>query len=380
MRGDFNLLDIGEIYMGARNNAYQQARSQWEMDRANRMDAQQQAMQEQERTAAAEERKLRFEMLKSQQKREAGGGLEGEKIAANLQRAMAVAPTPEARASLEQRAYEMQQRGMIPRVEVTGPQTTPEQAAGIGSQAEAIDPRAAQDMPLDAIAKQVILGQHIQLNDPRFPAAYEFARREAYQQDLAAKRAGASQVNIGGKDLPASSVAELGDVDFLRQGIGDLGSAFDAAVPAGGVVDQGKSRASAYIPNSDVANYNLQADMFAQKLGTTLEGGKLTDTDYQSKYRNMVPRPGDSAETKQKKLANIDALLAGYGSARESAYGRSGYRTPRPKPETTPRPRPTTPPKVGAEHITPAVVEQLRSDAAKGDAQAVAALKRLGIE
>lgn len=186
MQGDFNLLDIGQIYLNARDNAYQHAQAQWQMDRQNRLDQQQTAMQqremaqqEQDRAAAAEERKLRFEALKMQNQRDAGGGVEGEKIAANLQRAMASAPTPEARAALEQRAYEMQQRGMIPRVEVTGPQTTPDQAAGIAYQANAVNPQAVPEPKTTSDITEFEAVSGMSRNDPAFgPALGKFLEKQ----------------------------------------------------------------------------------------------------------------------------------------------------------------------------------------------------------
>jgi hypothetical protein len=135
-----------------------------------------------------------------------GGGVEGERIANNLQRAMAAAPTPEARASLEQRAYEMQQRGLIPRVEITGPRTTPSSAASIVGQADTMDQAlAATKEPKttsDITEFEAISG--MDRNDPRFGPAFG-----VYLEKMSKNRATQVNVGAGAQGIPEGERAKI---------------------------------------------------------------------------------------------------------------------------------------------------------------------------
>lgn len=237
---------------------------------------------------------------------------------------------PRIQAALRRQGFNIQLPGFALPEGMAGPQMAPtkDEIAGLRTEARMTPGFSAKETERKTTGDMLEAASRLGYHDD-VAAAEQDPKWDAMMSKVGAGKA--TQLNIGGKDLPAEKVAEFGDVEFLRKGLRGLGGSFASSVGAAGVLGQAKSRLLENVPNTDVSNYNLQADAFAQKLGTTLEGGKLTDNDYQVKYRKMVPRPGDSPETARKKIENIDALLAGYSEARQSAYARSGYKTPAPK-------------------------------------------------
>jgi hypothetical protein len=141
------------------------------------------------------------------------------------------------------------------------------------------------------------------------------------------KKAGATNVNVGGKTMPAGEVAELADIQTASESLDQLLAVFNKKVPSTGVVEQIGSRVEGVVPNTSVSQYNDAALAAMQAVGLIMENGKLAAGDEQ-KYRKMFPKAGDSEETAAAKVANIKAMLATKARNRTGALSTAGFRPP----------------------------------------------------
>lgn len=129
--------------------------------------------------------------------------------------------------------------------------------------------------------------------------------------------------------VPSEVAGNVGKFDSATQLVDDLDTAWEANTGTFSGVTQ-------FLPNTDAGKYNDQAKIAAQTIGSILEGGKLTDNDY-DKYLKMLPTPGDSKATKANKIAILkrqielkkQGSIAGLTSA---GYNTSGFNSnPAPK-------------------------------------------------
>lgn len=122
----------------------------------------------------------------------------------------------------------------------------------------------------------------------------------------------------GGQQLPAGEAAKLGEANSAVQSMEALHSQWDK--DARGVTGW----LSSFLPMTDASRYENQARVAAQVVGSYLEGGKLTDTDF-ARYLKMLPQPGESQETGKRKMKAITELVANRQRGQKEALAGSGY-------------------------------------------------------
>jgi len=129
------------------------------------------------------------------------------------------------------------------------------------------------------------------------------------------------------KTLTASETEQLAD---LKNQIGSLENIYQdwetKVGPSTGTVDFVGSKAAGLIPNTDVSQYKTNLKQKAQLIGKALEGGKLTDVDYE-KYIKFLPQPGDSAETARQRVENLRQTMTTSYQNRVKTFGEAGYKT-----------------------------------------------------
>lgn len=175
------------------------------------------------------------------------------------------------------------------------------------------------------------------LQDEKANELLKLQRELAYakinnQQDmldarLEAKGEGADKKDSGGKTLTASETEQLADIknqlgsidniytDWKKRGLGaDNVSAYIGNNLAG------------YLPNTTTAEYKDNLKQKAQIIGKALEGGKLTDVDYE-KYINFLPQPGDTESRAKNRIENLKTALKNAYNVRTKTFGEAGYNT-----------------------------------------------------
>lgn len=189
-------------------------------------------------------------------------------------------------------------------------------------------PAAEQQVPYDEAAQRVF-NHGLRRGDPGFVPAYDAALADVNRERLARSAA------VGGsKTLPTSTAVSISDIDTSIALLENLDKEFDKKVPNKGLINQTYSwLAGKFFPNSDVALYDKQAELAAQKAGLVLEQGKLQATDF-PRYKSMTTaEAGNSRDVGKAKIRNtIDALKL-MREKTVSSLGAAGYRTPTSEPQ-----------------------------------------------
>lgn len=127
------------------------------------------------------------------------------------------------------------------------------------------------------------------------------------------------------KEIPATTLEAIADSDTAIKSLDALGTKFKeknlghwGAGPAAAV-------SSKLGLSNDYTEFNDAALVAMQGVGKIMEGGKLAAGD-ETKYRAMLPRPGDSVERAQEKLADAKMFLAELRRNRVAILRGSGYR------------------------------------------------------
>lgn len=134
-----------------------------------------------------------------------------------------------------------------------------------------------------------------------------------------------------GTKLVNSEVAQgIGKYDAADTILNDLEKNWNARASGRG------SSLTQFIPGAAANLYSNSADMAAQNIGQILEGGKLTDSDYE-RYKKMMPTASDTAEQAKNKFAEIKRQMAekkrgSITGAKQAGYNVSGF----PEPATLP--------------------------------------------
>jgi hypothetical protein len=123
-------------------------------------------------------------------------------------------------------------------------------------------------------------------------------------------------------NVPAGEAAELGDMaevdkqidalyeDWQRNGRG-------GALPA----------LTQHIPGTDANSYVKTRDLNAQAIGTKLEGGKLSNSDFTDRYTKFMPTPGDTEASAERKREGLKAYARQKVAGRVRGLGAAGYNT-----------------------------------------------------
>jgi hypothetical protein len=160
-----------------------------------------------------------------------------------------------------------------------------------------------------------------------FKAQYQDAlgrERLAQEENLLKLKLGAEAGNKP-KTLTASETEQLAD---LKDQMGSLDNVYTdwktRVGPTTGPVDYVGNKASGFFPNTDVSNYKTNLKQKAQLIGKALEGGKLTDVDFE-KYIDFLPQPGDTDKRARSRVQNLKDALEKKYSQRVQTFGEAGY-------------------------------------------------------
>lgn len=129
-----------------------------------------------------------------------------------------------------------------------------------------------------------------------------------------------------GAKLPSS---EAGNLAKSSDALKDVMAFRDSALATTDYSKAGKLNPMRIIPGTEdytkTRAYENQAKAMMQKIGTYLEGGKLTDVDFESKYLPMAPSIDDPPSLKKAKMDNLEKMVKQRLNAELDAYGKAGY-------------------------------------------------------
>lgn len=162
-----------------------------------------------------------------------------------------------------------------------------------------------------------------------FKAQYQDAlgrERLAQEENLFKLKLGADSQKDSTKLLTASETEQLADLKDQMGSLDNIYSDWKSKVgPTEGVLDYAGKKISGYTPNTDVSNYKTNLKQKAQLIGKALEGGKLTDVDFE-KYIDFLPQPGDTEERAKSRVKNLKDALEKKYSQRVKTFGEAGYK------------------------------------------------------
>lgn len=131
-----------------------------------------------------------------------------------------------------------------------------------------------------------------------------------------------------GKQLPAATLDELAGIDTATKQLDGLLETFTRTNQGGisGKAGGALTRALG-LQGTSAAEYEGAASSVRQGVGKILEGGKLAAGD-EVKYKNMLPKPGDSADVVKQKVQSLKAYLSQLKSDRLTTLKAGGYAVP----------------------------------------------------
>jgi len=157
--------------------------------------------------------------------------------------------------------------------------------------------------------------------DSQFSENVKLKREEMAQKERLAQAAAAAKSAAGGpggRALTSGTAKEIGEFDAAIDMADRLKKLYDNKAASTG------SSALSYIPGTDAFEYDKDRDVAAQTIGGILEGGKLTEEDY-NRYRDMLPKPTDTNSVAQVKVDAIKELITARKRGGVEALGQSGY-------------------------------------------------------
>lgn len=131
-----------------------------------------------------------------------------------------------------------------------------------------------------------------------------------------------------GKPLAPTALAELADADVAKKQVDGLAKTFSD-------LDMGSptAKVSSFFTQllglqfTDAAKFDAESRRVQQAAGKILEGGKLAAGD-ETKYRNMLLKPGDAREIVAAKTAGMVDFLEEVKAGRIKVYRAGGYKVP----------------------------------------------------
>lgn len=128
-----------------------------------------------------------------------------------------------------------------------------------------------------------------------------------------------------GKNLTASAVSELADIETQFNSVDEIFTDWKSQVEEQrGRFGRVGSLASRLNPGSSENVYNDSRRLKAQVIGKALEGGKLTDVDYE-KYLKFVPELDDTEKQAKSKLTNLQKELSNRYNTSIKSYSKGGF-------------------------------------------------------
>lgn len=142
--------------------------------------------------------------------------------------------------------------------------------------------------------------------------------RQQKRQQTAAAWAAAEARGDGGQKLPAGNAKELGEATAAVQNAQELYKSWNSDAGSAG------SWLMSFLPGTAARRYGDKKKAAAQVIGGYLEGGKLTETDF-DRYINMLPEESDGKKRAEEKISAIVSLIAKRQSQQKKALAGSGY-------------------------------------------------------
>jgi hypothetical protein len=121
-----------------------------------------------------------------------------------------------------------------------------------------------------------------------------------------------------GTQVPGSVAAELGQFDSAVAMADDAMKSYMEKASSPG------SSVKSWLPGSDANQYEKERDVTAQAIGTILEGGKLTEQDY-DRYKAMLPSPIDTNQIAQTKITAIKNLIEQRRKGKIQGLAQTGF-------------------------------------------------------
>lgn len=141
---------------------------------------------------------------------------------------------------------------------------------------------------------------------------------------------------FGNRVLPAQQVSDYSGANSSVQQLQDYQKLLDSNVDiTGSGIGQNAKRGWSQFTGmlsggNDISNRTdallASQKKVAQVIGSYLEGGKLTDTDFQ-KYTKMLPTVGDPPEVAAAKSSQLQNLINQRQEQQKIAYQQAGYRS-----------------------------------------------------
>lgn len=145
------------------------------------------------------------------------------------------------------------------------------------------------------------------------------ARLDA-KEERATKKADAELAQKAkGKPLTAQATTQVGELDAAEKLINDLESDYKKSASG-----YGSGLTSALPWSTDAGNFDQTRRQKAQVIGGILEGGKLTDPDFE-RYYDMMPSPWDTDEQAANKLSELKQTLKAKRETIVETLGKAGF-------------------------------------------------------
>lgn len=130
-----------------------------------------------------------------------------------------------------------------------------------------------------------------------------------------------------GERITASQASDLGDLSVLKDQARNIG---DEWMKIFGKRDQGLaarlgSAAASYNPESPENIFDAQRKEWAQQIGGPLEGGKLSDSDFERYLNNFVPSGFDSKDRAKAKIAAFEKYADSKKTQKIKALKNAGF-------------------------------------------------------
>ena len=168
-------------------------------------------------------------------------------------------------------------------------------------QIAAADNAMGQLEQAQAVIKQSVLGKENQIL--------------AQQAQATAKLMGGGARK--GKTVGSADVRQIAELKGARNMMDGLYKSFKDDTGA-------MSWLTKHLPGTGASNYEAQRRIAAQVIGGIVEGGKLTDSDYE-RYLEMIPKANTTAEEGRNKIRALDKILAEKRDSAIQGFGLGGY-------------------------------------------------------
>lgn len=223
---------------------------------------------------------------------------------------------PDEKASVPGRGYLAEMHSLM-----TG---APQQ--GMLPQQDPSQPPASGSVPM-AVPQQGMLA--VNPSDPFALAPGQKTVKEKELDEYKAKKLIDAEIDAkkekAPKILPAGEASRLGSGEASIKKLNDIKTILDSNKDIFGPGTGFIGKYNPYDTRAQTAQAQIRATI--QDIGTYLEGGKLSDADFQKKYSYIIPALTDTPEVVDNKILIAKKLIADKQNSELSALEGSGYQT-----------------------------------------------------